>query len=109
MAQQIQQVYGLSGDKPSNEVGAFIKRGGIIKTNATNNLDKDIGQFFKWLHVGVGGDIVWLTPEGIADCVLGVPSGSWIPVYGSQVLTSGVVDGETINTDCNNITWQGGE
>jgi len=103
MSLPVQPVYGVPGDKQSSEIGVFIKRSGII------TIDTELNQYFKLLHVGSGGNLVYKTPDDQIGCFLGVKDGSFIPVVGNEVLSSGVVDGVTVTTSCTDITWHGGE
>ncbi len=110
MTMAAKTVYGVTGESPSNQIGIFTKRGGIINTASTNNLDVSLeNQYFKLLHVGSGGDLVYMTPENVPDCYIGLRDGSLVPAVGSSVLTSAVIDGEEISTTCDDITWHGGE
>lgn len=109
MTLQTQQVYGVPGDKQSNDIGVFAKRGGIILTGTTNHLDAEVGQFFKWLHVGSGGNLFYLTPDDQVDGFFALADNTFVPVVGKQVLSVATFDGESVATTCNNITWHGGE
>ncbi|CAB4202104.1 hypothetical protein UFOVP1361_67 [uncultured Caudovirales phage] len=125
MTVSAKQVYPVNGEKASSEIGVFIKSGGIILSASTNNLDKDLynakgqQQYFKFLHVGVGGNLVYLTPENEVDVFFDLPSGGFFPLHGYQVLSSASVNtydefgniasNETVSTTCSNITWHGGE
>ena len=35
-------VYGVTGEKPSQDIGVFIKRGGVVLSAGTNNLDQNL-------------------------------------------------------------------
>lgn len=108
-----QTVYGVTGDKPAADIGIFAKRGGIILSTANeiDNLDEDIGDgvYFKLLHVGSGGNLVYRTPDNQVDVFLDLNDGQIIPAVGSAVLSSAVIQGVTISTTCDDITWHGGE
>ncbi len=119
------RVSSLDGEKQSAEIGIFSKKGGIILSSTLNILDQNIydvkgnPQYFKYLHVGQGGNLVYLSPEGEPDCFLGIPDGAFIPCMGSQVLSTAdiniydslgnIVDTETVVTTCDSITWKSGE
>ena len=119
------KVYPLNGEKASSEIGVFIKSGGVILSGAQNNLDKTIynaagaTQYFKFLHVGTGGNLVYLTPENQVNILFDVADGGFFPLNGYQVLSSAttntynelgaVVASEVVSTTCLNITWHGGE
>ena len=118
-------VHSLNGEKASSEIGVFIKSGGVILSAAQNNLDKTIynsegkTQYFKFLHVGSGGNLVYLTPENKVDVFFNLGDGGFYPLHGYQVLSSAtintydefgaVVTSEVVTTTCLNITWHGGE
>jgi hypothetical protein len=118
-------VYGVTGEKPSQDIGVFIKRGGVVLSAGTNNLDKNLydskgnPQFFKFLQVGTGGSLVYLTAENQPNAFISVPDGAILPCHGYQVLSSApintydaagnIVSTEIIATSAFNITWHGGE
>ena len=117
-------VYGVTGEKPSQDIGVFIKRGGVVLSAGTNNLDKNLydskgnPQFFKFLQVGTGGFVVYLTAENQPNAFVSIP-GALYPCHGYQVLSSApintydaagnIVSTEIIATSAFNIFWHGGE
>lgn len=52
----------------------------ITPSNSTNE-----NSMFKAIYVGVGGNIVVVTPSGNAITFVGVPQGSILPVMGVRV------------------------
>jgi hypothetical protein len=125
MAVSDKSVYGVNGSKRSSDIGVFIKRGGIILSATQNNLDAEIydaggsQQYFKFIHVGSGGNLVYLTPENKVDVFLNLPDGGFFPIHGYKILSSAtvnsydefknVISSEVVTTTCLNITWHGGE
>jgi len=116
MALPAATVYGVEGSKPAASIGIFSKRGGIILSTALgiNLLDQDINQtwsdsYCKFVHVGSGGNLVYITPDNQLDCFLSLKDGQIVPLVGSSILTSATIQGVTVSTTCNDITWHGGE
>lgn len=119
------EVYGVNGEKASSNIGVFVKRGGVILSAVQNNLDKLLynyqgrQQYFKIIHVGTGGNLVYLNADNQPDVFFNVPDGGFLPLHGSKVLTSAeifsydssgaVLSSEVVSTTCLNITWHGGE
>jgi hypothetical protein len=86
----------------TNRIGAPITRGGIITPGT------QISEFFKLLHVGLGGDLVVLGKDGSYIPFLGLLDGDWVPVVGNMVAVSATVDGVLVTTSADDITWHGG-
>jgi hypothetical protein len=91
----------LNSQTKPKEISLVITKGGIIA------LDHEPRERFKWLHVGGGGNLVVEGLDGNPIPFYGILGGSWIPVAGKKVLTSGTVDTVTITTTATNITWHG--
>lgn len=91
----------LSPQERTNRIGAAITRGGIITEDVET-------EYFKWLHIGIGGDLIVLGIDGNYIPFYGLLNGDWIPVVGNMVVSAATVDGVAMTTSATNITWHGG-
>lgn len=92
----------LPPQERTNRIGIVDTRGGII------TVDVQLSEFFKKLHVGVGGDIVILGRNGNHIPYLGVSNGATLAVEGNMVASSATIDGVLVTTTADDITWHGG-
>lgn len=92
----------LPPDERTNRIGCVITRGGIITP------DVQLTEFFKLLHIGIAGDLVVLGKDGNYIPFYGLLNGDWVPVMGNMVAGSAVIDGVTVTTTADEITWHGG-
>lgn len=106
MTEQSTQLKRVNPTSRTEEVGLWDTHGGIIV------LDTDIGETFKKLHIGVGGDVfvegAYIDPTtGLKNVIpyLGLSSDSWLTVFGRRVLSASPLG----NTTASDITWYSGE
>jgi hypothetical protein len=92
----------LPPQERTNRIGIVDTRGGII------TVDVQVSEFFKKLHVGVGGDIIILGKNGNYIPYLGLNNGATIAVEGNMVVSTATIDGVVVTTSCDDITWHGG-
>ena len=83
---------------PSVELGPWIRKGDPIVNDVV------VPEFFKMLHVGVGGDVMVQGQDGEVIPFIGILDGTFIPVIGNAVLASTAKG----NTTATSITWHGG-
>ncbi len=92
----------LPPQERTNRIGIVCTRGGIITE------DVQVQEFFKYLHVGVGGDLIVLGKDNNYIPYFGVNNGATIAVEGNMVVSAATVDGVAMTTTCSDITWHGG-
>lgn len=92
----------LPPQERTNRIGIPITRGGIITE------DSQLTEFFKLLHIGVGGDLIVLGKDGSYIPFYGLLNGDWVPVIGNMVVSAATVDGVSMTTSASDITWHGG-
>lgn len=92
----------LPPQERTNRIGIPITRGGIITE------DSQLTEFFKLLHIGVGGDLIVLGKDGSYIPFYGLLNGDWVPVIGNMVVSAATVDGVSMTTTADDITWHGG-
>lgn len=84
---------------PSVELGPWIRNGDLA------TVDVDIGQYFKLLHVTIGGDVMVQGQDGAVIPFKGILDGEWIPVIGNKILST-TAKGDTTAVG---IYWYGGD
>lgn len=92
----------LPPQERTNRIGMPITRGGIITP------DVQVQEFFKLLHIGVGGDLIVLGKDGSYIPFIGLLNGDWVPVVGNMIVAAATVDGVAMVTNADDITWHGG-
>lgn len=92
----------LPPQERTNRIGIVCTRGGIITA------DTQVTEFFKYLHIGTGGDLIVLGRDGNYIPYFGMNNGSTVAVEGNMVVSSATVDGVSMTTTCSDITWHGG-
>lgn len=88
----------VNPEMPSVELGPWIRNGDNVV------LDTVLPQFFKFLHIGTGGDVMVQGQDGEVIPFKGILDGEWIPVIGNSVLST-TAKGDTTAL---NITFHGG-
>lgn len=101
---QINQVSApkLPPEERSNRIGIPATRGGII------TVDTQLTEYFKLIHVGVGGNVIVRGKDNSMIPVLGLSDDSWFPAIGNEVVSAATIDGVAVTTTAENITWYGG-
>lgn len=89
-------------DERTNRIGLVITRGGIV------TLDAVVPEYFKAIHVGIGGDLIVLGKNGNYIPFYAVPNSTIIYVMGNSVVSAATVDGVAMTTTATGITWHGG-
>jgi hypothetical protein len=89
----------------SNEIGIYASKGGDVAYGALT-VDFELPYPYILLHIGNGGDIVFQDFEGNNWARYGVLDGSIIAVCAKKILVSGVVNGVSRSTTCEQINWE---
>lgn len=58
-----------------------------------------------YIVAGTGGDIVWLNGLGIAQFLPGAQANQAYPIGASQIVSSGVVNGNSRTTTASDLVW----
>lgn len=89
-------------DALARDIPFFITSGGKI------TIDVETSEPFKFLRVEGAGDIIIATTYGGNIYIPDVLAGEWLPVVGTQVLSSATVGGAPRTTTASDIWWYGG-
>lgn len=98
----------LPPDERTNRVGAVITRGGIITVDTPVTDVNGAPEFFKIIHIGVGGNLLVRGKNGTIIPFLGLLNGDYVPVLGDMIVSTATIGGVGYSTTCTNITWHGG-
>lgn len=81
---------------PNTFTGPVRTMSGVARTGDIT-LDTNIGEFARWLYVGVTGNVSYVKWDGTTQVLVGLAAGVWHPVYLIQVNTTG--------TTATSIVW----
>ncbi len=101
-----------TADTPNYKLSPMPSNGGIIKTSrlgGVDNLDETVGEVITSIRVGLGGDLVAISPAGKSMPYLALGDGETIYGKFAYVSSSEEISGVTVTTTCDDITYGAGE